>query len=69
MAKYITELNSVTCGGREHFAVEGVMDIDDAFAPFIADLVACGDLMLAEDAAVAGAAPSDEAPKARKGRR
>lgn len=70
MAKYITELNSVTCGGREHFAMEGVMEIADEFAPFIVDLVACGDLMLAEDASTAASdAPSDETPKARKGRR
>lgn len=67
MAKYVTDFNSISCGGKEFFAADGAVEIPDEFASLVADFVACGDLMLASDAAaVEESAPAD---KPKRGRR
>jgi len=73
MARFNTELNSVTCGGREHFAAQGVIEIADELRPFIAALVACGDLRLVVDAPSSDEgddeALEDASPKGKRVRR
>jgi len=66
MAKFLTDYHSITCGGREHFAVDGVIDIDASLLAFVADMIAAGDLVPVEDAAPETAAAEDKPRKGRK---
>lgn len=63
MAKFATELNSVSHGDDEFVATDGVIEIPGEKVPAFAALIASGELVLVEEAPAEKSLDESDEPK------